>query len=54
MLARLQPGPYPNSEVRTFECPRCDHVLQVVAPDPMKSDKVRWQNSNLNPPSEAV
>jgi hypothetical protein len=50
MLARIQPGPQRNSEVRTFECPRCDHVLEQVALDPMKSEKAGWQNSDLNPP----
>jgi hypothetical protein len=51
MLARIQPGPERNSELRTFECPRCDHALERVARDPMKSDKAGW-NSDLKPPQQ--
>jgi hypothetical protein len=50
MLARIQPCPERNSEVRTFECPKCDHVVEQLALDPMKSDKAGWLKSNLNPP----
>ncbi len=50
MFARLELDPASRSEVRTFECPKCDHVLQLTADDPMKSDAAAWANSDLNPP----
>jgi hypothetical protein len=38
MLARITPGPA-GFDIRTFECPACDHVHQCVVQliDPMKS-----------------
>ena len=38
MLARITPGPA-GFDIRTFECPACDHVHQCVVEliDPMKS-----------------
>ena len=48
MLARISPGPE-GYDSRTFECPRCDHVL-TVAHDPMKSDKAGWIAGELKPP----
>jgi hypothetical protein len=38
MLARIAPGPA-GFDIRTFECPACDHVHQRVVElvDPMKS-----------------
>jgi hypothetical protein len=37
MLARITPGPS-GFDIRTFECPACDHVHQMVVElDPMKS-----------------
>jgi len=30
MLARVTPGPI-GFDIRTFECPACDHVHQTVA-----------------------
>jgi hypothetical protein len=52
MLARIQPGPERNSEVRTFECPKCEHVVEQLAPDPMKSDTAGWLKSDLKPPQQ--
>jgi hypothetical protein len=48
MLARIQPGP-DHSDLRTFECPNCEHVLRTVVEDPMKSD-MGWQLSELRSP----
>jgi hypothetical protein len=50
MLARIQPGPERYSEVWTFECPKCDYVVEQLALDPMKTDKVAWLKGGLNPP----
>jgi hypothetical protein len=50
MLASIEPGPA-HSDLRTFECPKCEHVHQmVVVSDPMKSESAGWQHSRLNPP----
>jgi hypothetical protein len=37
MLARDEPGPA-GSVLRTFECPKCGHVQNVLAEQPMESD----------------
>jgi hypothetical protein len=52
MLARISPGPAEGCECRTFECPKCDHMLTVtVAVDPMQSDDaVGWVAGELKPP----
>jgi hypothetical protein len=52
MLARIERGPN-YSDLRTFECPKCEHVKKVIVEDPMKSVRTRWQDSGLRPP-EAV
>jgi ribosomal protein S27AE len=49
MLARIEPGPA-HSDLRTFECPKCEHVQRMLVEDPMKSVKAGWQNSGLTPP----
>jgi hypothetical protein len=46
MLARIQPGPA-NSDLRTFECPKCNHVHKTLAEDPMNSTKAGWLNGEL-------
>jgi hypothetical protein len=48
MLARIEPGPAHN-DLRTFECPKCEHVL-TTAEDPMKSGSTGWQHSGLKAP----
>jgi hypothetical protein len=49
-LARIEPGPG-GTDLRTFECPKCEYVQRVVATDPLKSDKATgWHNSELKPP----
>jgi hypothetical protein len=49
MLARIEPGPG-HSDLRTFECPKCEHVEKKLVEDPMNSAKPGWQNSELKPP----
>jgi hypothetical protein len=49
MLARITPG-VPGFEVRSFECPECEHSnVQRVAIDPMESAK-GWLSGELKPP----
>jgi transposase-like protein len=48
-LARIEPGPA-GSDLRTFECPKCEHSQRVLAEDPLKSGKAGWQNSGLRAP----
>jgi exosome complex RNA-binding protein Csl4 len=49
MLARIEPGPA-NSDLRTFECPKCEHVEKRLIQDPLNSVKQGWQNSGLKAP----
>jgi len=49
ILARIDPGPA-GSDLRTFECPKCEHVHKVLVEDPMNSGNAGWQNSDLKPP----
>jgi hypothetical protein len=49
MLARIKHGPA-HSDLRTFECPTCEHVEKRLVEDPMNSGGARWQNSSLTPP----
>jgi hypothetical protein len=49
MLALIEPGPT-HRDLRTFECPKCNHVHQTLVEDPMNSVMARWQNSGLHPP----
>jgi hypothetical protein len=49
MLARIAPDEA-DFEVRSFECPKCDHVYNERVPtDPMLSAK-GWLSSELKPP----
>lgn len=50
MLARIESGPN-GSDLRTFECSKCEHVQKILAEDPVKSAKVQWHNGNLNSPT---
>ena len=50
MLARIAPGPVAHSDLRIFECPKCDYVEKKLVEDPMNSDKAGWQNSELKAP----
>lgn len=47
MLARIEPGPA-NSDLRTFECPKCVHVIKTVVEDPLNN--TRWLAGELQPP----
>lgn len=49
MLARIEPGPA-HSDLRTFECPKCEHVEKRLVEDPMGSVKRGWQYSGLRAP----
>jgi phage FluMu protein Com len=52
-LARITPGPS-GFDIRTFECPECDHVHQTVVElvDPMKSRKTNgWLMGQLQAPT---
>ena len=53
MLARITPGSA-GFDIRTFECPECDHVHQRVVElvDPMKSRKTAgWLPGELRAPT---
>jgi hypothetical protein len=53
MLARITPGPS-GFDIRTFECPACYHVHQLVAEpiDPITSAKANgWLNGQLQAPT---
>jgi len=53
MLARITPG-LSGFDIRTFECPACDHVHQCVVElvDPMKSSEtLGWLLGDLRPPA---
>jgi hypothetical protein len=50
MLARIEPGPN-SADLRTFECPNCEHVPQTLVEDPMKSGNAGWINSALKSPN---
>ena len=52
MLARITAGPS-GFDIRTFECPECNHVHQTVLElvDPMKSRKTNgWLMGQLRAP----
>jgi len=53
MLARITHGPW-DFDIRTFECPMCAGIHQVVADlvDPMKSAKTNgWLQGELQAPT---
>ena len=49
MLARIEPGPN-GSDLRTFECAKCDHIHKMLAEDPLKSFANGWLAGELKPP----
>jgi hypothetical protein len=52
MLARISPGSS-GFDIRTFECPECDHVHQIVVElaDPMQSSRTNaWLMGQLQAP----
>jgi ribosomal protein S27AE len=48
MLARIEPGPN-HSDLRTFECPKCEHVQKTLVEDPLRSSHTGWMASELKP-----
>jgi hypothetical protein len=53
MLARIAHG-FSGLDIRTFECPVCDHIHQIVIDlaDPMKSTKINgWLHGQLQAPT---
>jgi hypothetical protein len=53
MLARITPGRF-GFDIRTFECPACKDVHQIVADlvDPMKSPRTNgWLHGQLQAPT---
>ena len=54
VLARVTPGPI-GFDIRTFECPACNHVHQTVVEllgDPMKSVTTNaWLRGQLQAPT---
>jgi hypothetical protein len=49
MLERVSPGPI-GFEHRLFECPKCDHVVNViVASDPFEPEAAGWRPSESGP-----
>jgi hypothetical protein len=49
MLARIEHGPN-HSDLRTFECPKCEHVHKVLVEDPLKSANSGWMAGGLKAP----
>jgi hypothetical protein len=45
-LAWIEHGP-DHSDLRTFECPKCEQVLKKLVEDPMTSDAGRWLDGEL-------
>ncbi len=39
-----------HSDLRTFECAKCEHVQKLLVEDPLKSGYSGWTNSELAPP----
>jgi hypothetical protein len=50
MLARIAPLP-DGSEMRLFECPKCDAVETKTVADPLKSESVERLTHNVRPPT---
>ncbi len=51
MLAQIEHGPG-GTDLRTFECPKCEHVEKVLlVEDPLKSANTGWTAAGgLRPP----
>lgn len=49
MLARIEPGPN-GADLRTFECPKCEHLHKMLVEDPLKSSNTGWMAGELKPP----
>jgi len=49
MLARIEPSPS-GFELRTFECPKYEHVQKTLVKDPLQSANTSWTAGGLKPP----
>jgi Zn ribbon nucleic-acid-binding protein len=49
-LARIEYGPN-GSNVRTFECPRCEYVQKMLVEYLLKSVNTGWMAGGLKPPN---
>ena len=49
MLARIDPAPN-GSDLRTFECPKCERVQKMLVEDPLRSANTGWMAGGLRPP----
>jgi hypothetical protein len=49
MLARIESGPN-GSDLRTFECAKCDHIHKMLVEDPLKSSNTGWMAGEHKPP----
>jgi len=50
MLARIELGPN-GSALRTFECPKCEHVPKLLVKDLLQSANTGWTEGGLRPPN---
>ena len=50
MLARIEPSP-DGSDLRTFECPKCEHVQKMLVKDLLQSANTGWTEGGLRPPN---
>jgi hypothetical protein len=48
MLVGIELGPN-NSDLRSFECPKCESVLRKMVEDPLKSAGTGWAAGGLKP-----
>jgi hypothetical protein len=49
MLTGIESGSG-HSDLRTFECSKCENVQRLRVGDPLKSANAGWQDSGLNAP----
>jgi hypothetical protein len=50
MLARIELGPN-GSDLRTFECPKCERVQKMLVKDLLQSANTGWTERGLGPPN---
>jgi hypothetical protein len=51
MLARIEPGPN-GSDLRTFECPKCEQILKALVEDPLTSANAGWTGAGSSRQNE--
>jgi hypothetical protein len=49
MLARIEPG-RAGADLRTFKCPKYNHVQKMFVENPMRSANTGWTAGGLVPP----